>query len=519
MKSSGRCYAIIALLALAIRTSNGFQTSQSRATLKFVQPQQRSTTKTPQLPTLRRHDQSTSLQAISPLDAASARFGSFAILALIVVVHELGHYLAAKRIGVAVEEFSVGFGPKLFGFTRANGDEFNLRAFPLGGYVRFPENYNGTAVAEQRRLEFEAQDKFMKQRNRGIAWKIANILTVGILEDREWNQEKERRAQAEAEETKRINASLFRKLLAARKPRRDSNGAIDTSIEYYDDPDLLQNRPWTQRAQVISGGVVFNLIFAFILYFGQIGFGAGIPIPQLGDGIRVDNVNIESPANGKLEKGDIILRANGSPLKVDSMVGKNGVYEFISMIQSVPDGQKLDLTILHYGKERNIQVTPRRAKEGALPSIGVLLSPNVSGIGVLKSDSPLTALRLAYKYISTLTVETTKGYGMVIGGLFSGSGTAGLSGPVGLINEGSKVVSQRDWTSVILFASAISVNLAVLNSLPLPALDGGQMVFILTEALTGRKVDQEIEERVTSAAVLFLIMLSLVIFAGDLSSL
>jgi RIP metalloprotease RseP len=226
-----------------------------------------------------------------------------------------------------------------------------------------------------------------------------------------------------------------------------------------------------------------------------------------------------SPASGKLERGDVILTVNGSPLeKADALVGRNGVDKFIATVRSVPDGQTLDLTILHGGKQRQIQIAPQRVQPGASPTIGVVLSPNVGGMDVLQAKDPLTALTLAYKYVSTLTVQTAQGYGMVFAGLFTGSGSAGLSGPVGLIKAGSEVVSTRDWTTVILFASAISVNLAVLNSLPIPALDGGQLAFVLSEALTGKKVNQQLEERITSAAVLFLIVMSLVIFAGDLSA-
>lgn len=461
----------------------------------------------------------TSLDALSPLTTAASPIGSVVILAGIVVVHELGHYLAAKRIGVSVEEFSVGFGPKLFGFQRPNGDEFNLRALPLGGYVRFPENYNATDANAKRELEFKAQTEFMAAQNFSTAWKVANALTVGILEDQAWNQEKKRRTQAETLETKKAQSSWWRKLIGL--PRIKTNAISDAKIKYYDDPNLLQNRPWTQRAQVISGGVIFNLIFAFLLCFGQVNLGAGIPVPKFGDGILVNEVvsNIEAPARGILERGDVILSVNGSPVDVASPIGRSGIDDFISMTRSTPDGGVIDLKILHDGKQQRVRIAPKQLNPGSPPTIGVMLSPNVVGREYLQAKNPVDAFSLAYKYLSTLTVETTKGYGMVFGGLFAGSGTAGLSGPVGLIKEGSKVVATKDWTTVILFASAISVNLAVLNSLPLPALDGGQMVFILSEALTGKKVDQEIEERITSVAVLFLIVLSLAIFAGDLSAL
>ena len=79
-------------------------------------------------------------------------------------------------------------------------------------------------------------------------------------------------------------------------------------------------------------------------------------------------------------------------------------------------------------------------------------------------------------------------------------------------------MAARDLTAVVMFAAAISINLGVVNALPLPALDGGQLMFVLAEALTGRKVDQRLQEGITSVAVLILLFLSLSTVVGDVSS-
>uniref|UniRef100_A0A7S1GHW5 Peptidase M50 domain-containing protein n=1 Tax=Cyclophora tenuis TaxID=216820 RepID=A0A7S1GHW5_CYCTE len=109
----------------------------------------------------------------------------------------------------------------------------------------------------------------------------------------------------------------------------------------------------------------------------------------------------------------------------------------------------------------------------------------------------------------------------VIGMMLLGKGAPGeqLSGPIGLLRAGSEVVSTTDMTAIVLFAAAISVNLAVVNSFPIPALDGGQMVFILWEALTGRKVNEKLQDTVTTAAVLLLLLLSLSTTVTDVKSL
>jgi RIP metalloprotease RseP len=106
---------------------------------------------------------STSLGSL-PLNVANlgAPLGSMTVLAFVILIHEAGHFLAARSFGIAVSEFSIGVGPKLAGFVQKEdendeGIEFNLRAIPLGGFVRFPENYNAT-------LEFELEQAAVEKR-------------------------------------------------------------------------------------------------------------------------------------------------------------------------------------------------------------------------------------------------------------------------------------------------------------------------------------------------------------------
>jgi len=122
------------------------------------------------------------LQALpAALAAVTAPVGSVCVLAFVIIVHEAGHFLAARSLGMKVKEFSVGIGPKITGFTRkvdSDGDEdegieFNLRAIPLGGYVRFPENYNATlgyefaVEADTKRIEIEKIVKENREKESG----------------------------------------------------------------------------------------------------------------------------------------------------------------------------------------------------------------------------------------------------------------------------------------------------------------------------------------------------------------
>eukprot|EP00536_Pseudo-nitzschia_multiseries_P007994 jgi/Psemu1/196865/e_gw1.194.31.1 len=383
----------------------------------------------------------TQLNAVS---LSSSPIGALAVLAGIVVVHECGHYFAARAFNITVEEFSIGFGPKLFGFE-ALGNEFNLRALPLGGYVRFPENYDSEAL--------EAYE-----------------------------------------------------------------------VEYYDDPQLLQNRPWQERAVVLSGGVIFNLILSFSIYFAAIGplpIGAsqGLPRAIFDNGVVVAQApRPDGPSSGLLQRGDIITGINGTSVAA----GQQQVTDVISAIRATPDGESiLDATSTKQTKT-TVRIQPARADDTKVQSIGVMLSPKIDRLERLKSDNPIVAFQLAWEYLSDIFTQTLLGTLSVLTSFLSPTGPPPgqkISGPIGLISQGSSVVATKDWTAVLLFAAGLSVNLGVINALPLPALDGGQLVFVVAEAITGKKVDQKLQERVTSVAVLFLLWVSFSAAIGDVGSL
>lgn len=168
-----------------------------------------------------------------------------------------------------------------------------------------------------------------------------------------------------------------------------------------------------------------------------------------------------------------------------------------------------------------IKIKPTRS-DGTIQTIGVMLGPNFDRLEQLKSDNPIVALKLAWEYLSDIFSQTFLGTLSVLTSFLSTNGPPPgqkISGPIGLISQGSSVVATKDWTAVLLFAAGLSVNLGVINALPLPALDGGQLVFVVAEAITGKKVDQKFQEGITSIAVLFLLWVSLSAAIGDVGSL
>jgi membrane-associated protease RseP (regulator of RpoE activity) len=312
------------------------------------------------------------LSPSAALSSVASPIGSLAVLAFVILVHEAGHFIAARSLGIDVDEFSVGVGPRILGARKRwnegqvswewiqdlNGEEeedasrdgsieFSLRALPLGGYVRFPPSYNQTLAFEGEDAARKARDeaRLLRVENASSLEKtleflaaksfVSNAMSLGLLKKWAAGREEEQLRQAEEElllESKTDTSSSkswwsampwnsnmdkdpesdFSKLDSARSKLELIKAGKSPEIEYYDDPNLLQNRQWQERAIVLSGGVVFNIILAFLCYFGELTAGRGLPRPVFDSGAVVSATpSVESPAYGVLKRGDIILGVNG----------------------------------------------------------------------------------------------------------------------------------------------------------------------------------------------------------------
>lgn len=233
--------------------------------------------------------------------------------------------------------------------------EFSLRALPLGGYVRFPPSYNQTLAFEREDAARKARDqaRLLRVENASALEKtleflaaksfVFNAMSLGLLKKWAAGREEEQLRQAEEElimESKTRtstnkswwsampwNSNMdkdpepeFSQLDSARSKLELIKAGKSPEVEYYDDPNLLQNRPWQERAIVLSGGVVFNIILAFLCYFGELTGGRGLPRPVFDSGAVVSAMpSVESPAYGVLKQGDIILGVNGKYRVIQSL--------------------------------------------------------------------------------------------------------------------------------------------------------------------------------------------------------
>mmetsp|Transcript_11764 Transcript_11764/g.17202 ORF Transcript_11764/g.17202 Transcript_11764/m.17202 type:complete len:572 (-) Transcript_11764:39-1754(-) len=564
-------FSIIATAAL-LSSATAFQTPNTNPTFKNVQGRNAglvsktafSQNTVSNVDNYVNRESNTALSSALLPAAITSPIGSISVLAFVILIHEMGHFLAARSFDIKVKEFSIGVGPKIFGFTRGGsgilnedgvdeeGIQFNLRAIPLGGYVAFPENYNATMDYN---LEVAAQKtrdeiKGIIEENRKDGGEVAAATNGGLFSSFNFKSKDDTTEEERLAALKKLNLSttmvasassgswiqnLFgKKEKDVSKERSiiiEKDGTITVPpTDYFSDPDLLQNRPWSQRAVVLVGGVVFNIILSFSLYFGELTVGPGLGRPQFEQGAIITAMpNANSASLGVLERGDVIKTLNGQALTKGIPTAYNAqdtISGFIENIRATNPGDSLHLSVLKASTKQTVEVevTPKNSKEGdasSSPSIGIMIGPNYVGNKMVKATNPIEAASIAGTEVYDLTYQTARSITSYLGGLIVGNAPAGqqLSGPIGVIKTGSNVVSSNDITAVIGFAAAISVNLAVVNALPLPALDGGQLLFVLSEAVTGKKIDQKKQEAVTSTFLLFFLAVSLSTAVGDLSSL
>jgi membrane-associated protease RseP (regulator of RpoE activity) len=276
-----------------------------------------------------------------------------------------------------------------------------------------------------------------------------------------------------------------------------------------DDPDLLRNRPVPDRLLVVSAGVAANLAFAFLILYAQ-ALTVGVPVQAQLPGLLVPEVLPGSAAaRGGLLAGDIILAVPDAapepsvPVLVDFIKASPSKTVPITVSRTVPgaaDRESVQLTVV-----------PDTSADGS-GRIGVQLSPN------------FRVTRVRPKNLADATVLAVREFTLLTGTVFDGlrqtflnfSQTADkVSGPVAIIAVGAEV-ARSSADGLFQFAAVINLNLAAINLLPLPALDGGTLALILIEAARGgRKIPREVEQGIMSSGILVVLMVGMFLIVRD----
>ncbi|MEY2643955.1 MAG: metalloprotease RseP [Cyanobacteriota bacterium] len=275
------------------------------------------------------------------------------------------------------------------------------------------------------------------------------------------------------------------------------------------DPDLLRNRPLPQRALVIAAGVLANLLLAWAVLVAQ-GVVVGIPAGfSATPGVLVAGVQPgQAAAAAGLRPGDRVLAVDGRDLGG----GQGAVAELVARVKGAPD-QSLRLRAERDGSTVELLLTP--ADLGGIGRIGAQLQP--SGAESFRpAHGPLEVLRQANHDFVALTRRTVEGFASLI--THFGETASQVSGPVKIVEMGASLARQGG-SSLFLYTALISINLAVLNALPLPLLDGGQFLLLLIEGLRGRPLPERFQMAFMQSGFVFLVGLSLVLIVKDTSQL
>lgn len=345
------------------------------------------------------------------------------VLGLLVFVHELGHFITAKRMGVRVDEFGFGFPPRIFGIKR--GDTmYSLNWVPLGGFVK---------IKGETGEDKKSKDSFASK----TAWR---------------------------------------------------------------------------RISILSAGVGMNFFLAFVL----LSFGFLIGIPQEITESDINNYDIrdekiiiievaeKSPANSAgIKIGDELIMINGQTFKTQELVS-----EFISKNSK----EELKITIARGIDEQTHLMKPEMIEGSDHPVLGI----GMIKAGLVKYNFFESIYRGA-KATITVTILIFLAFFNLFYGLFSGSGlTDQISGPVGIAVLTGQV-AQLGIPYLINFTAMLSINLAILNILPFPALDGGRILFVVIEKIKGKPVNEKIEALFHNMGFSLLILLVIFITYKDVA--
>lgn len=351
------------------------------------------------------------------------------ILAVLILVHEFGHFIVAKRSGVRVDEFGLGFPPKLFGFKRGE-TTYTFNLIPFGGFVKiFGEN-----------------------------------------------------------------------------PDEESLHGPDRERSFV-------NKPKYTQVAIISAGVFFNILLAWVLI--SIGFMSGLPTPIAAapKGAAVEDVQLVitgiqegSPAQSEgLRPGDQILLLQSG----DDLLEEIAIPQVQSFIAAHGDEE----VMLQYKRGKNVTTATLIPTEGIIPgkpAIGI--SMDMIGIVALP---PHRAVWEGAKMTIALTGAVVGAFAGLIADAFTGEASlSNLTGPVGIVGLVGDA-AEFGFIFLLGFTAFISINLAVINLIPFPALDGGRLLFLVIEAVKGSSISPKIANFAHAFGFALLILLMLVVTYND----
>jgi regulator of sigma E protease len=392
-------------------------------------------------------------------------------LGVLILVHELGHFVVSLGLGMRPRRFYIGFPPAIWKRTR-NGIEYGVGAIPLGGFVKIPgmhRPYPGDVDMGLGRVLAEAPSL------QGAAGRLRGALA------------------ADDHEAARDSLRVMRELVAERDLPPHVAGSVLKGLDDLDDalgPNAYWRAPTWKRVAAIAAGPAANILLAVVLFTGLFMTSVGKATTT------VEAVSARSPAAAAgLQAGDRIVSIDGAVVQAGD----------ISHVISGSDGRKLTVVVVRDGSRVTLPPTSAKLRDG------------VYRLGFMLSGKGLPPLQAAGEALS-LTGKVTRDIGSSLGRLVTGSGRDQISSPVGIV-QGSSDAAKQGTESFLFVLGLISLSIALLNLLPLLPLDGGHIVFAIAEGIRGRAVRREVYERVSVIGIGLVLLLFVIGLSNDIGRL
>ena len=433
------------------------------------------------------------------------------VLGVLVAFHELGHFLAARWVGVKVLKFSLGFGPKIFG-RQVGETESLLSAIPLGGYVKlFGEDDTEAATPEDRRRSFAHQGLWGKvlivAAGPGFNFILAYLIFAGWLST-----------------GAPLFVPTFRDLSAEVEALVPGSPASTAGMEIGDRIITVNGKDISTKSELLDA----------------VAKSKGQPIPlEVRRGNQTKPLNVTPiPVPGEVTTGEEPLYTvgveetpplvtsvmHGSPASTagfqagDRVVTIEGqaIYTWAQMTTQVKEHPQkpLRLEVLRKGQRIPLTVTPTAEKvtvNGQTIEVGKI---GISGPGrsLMRADNPLEAVYQGLEATWGWTELTAIGlYKMIVGDISSKN----IGGPLTIANISGEAASQGA-SSVVFLIAILSINLGVLNLLPIPILDGGHLLFFLIEGILRKPLGERQRELAQQAGLVLLVGVMIFAFWNDL---
>jgi regulator of sigma E protease len=332
------------------------------------------------------------------------------VFSVVVLVHEAGHFLSARQAGITIEEFGIGYPPRIATLFERNGVEYTLNAIPLGGYVR---------------------------------------------------------------------------LLGEEDPTEPGSFASKSA--------------WV-RIRTLAAGVTMNVLLAVVLFAGV--YVIGQPILQ--GQVAVQSVLPNTPADEVgMWPGDVFLSVEGQDIQ--------SFFDLTERVRSLA-GQEIEVVLEREGEPYVVRVTPREEPPPGQGALGITITMGTGAVVKTVRYPIWEALYRGARETVTMIGAMIMGFAQMFrGGLRAGD----ITGPVGIFQI-SGAVAQSGLTSLMQWTGFLSLNLFLVNLLPIPGLDGGRIAFILLEKIRGRRIAPQREGMAHLIGILVLLALTLVVSYFDI---